>query len=98
MENVQKKMAELCEAVAAKGGNVIIIADVEKEAEYKAVICQIYGKVYPLAMDMARVARRKDGEPIRGILEGANVIMDIAKKVTEAADDAEVINETTEEK
>ncbi len=37
MENVQKKMAELCEAVAAKGGNVIIIGDV-KGTELQTII------------------------------------------------------------
>ena len=88
-------MAELCEAVAAKGGNVIIIGDV-KDTEYKVLICQIQGKVPALAMDMARIAHRKDGEPIRGILEGANMMLEITGKVTEvAAADAEVTNETT---
>ena len=41
MENVQKKMAELCEAVAAKGGNVIIIGDV-KGTEFQTLICHFY--------------------------------------------------------
>ena len=96
MENVKQKMAELCEAVAAKGGNVIIIGDVEEQAEYKIVLCQILGKVSALAMDMARVAHRKNGEPIRGILEGANMMIDIVEDVTKKAADAEITNETTE--
>ena len=78
MENVKQKMAELCEAVAAKGGNVIIIGDV-KEDEYKTIICQMQGKVHALAMDMARVARQKDSEPIRGILDVAKMILDITE-------------------
>lgn len=98
MENVKQKMEELLEAVAAKGGNVIIIGDVKEEAEYKTVICQMHGKVHALAMDMARVAHRKDGEPIRGILEGANMMMDIVENVTKEATNLEVIKETTEEK
>ena len=98
MENVKKKMAELCEAVAAKGGNVIIIGDV-KGTELQATICQMQGKGRALAMDMARIAHRKDGEPIRGIMEAANMMLEITEKVTEAAAaaDAEVTNETTEE-
>lgn len=90
MENVKQKMAELCEAVAAKGGNVMIIGDVN-DTEHKMVICQMRGKVYNLAMDMARVAHQKDGESIRGILEGAKTILDITEDVTK-----EAIAETTE--
>lgn len=96
MENVQKKMAELCEAVAAKGGNVIIIGDV-KDTEFQTIICQMQGKRRALAMDMARIAHRKDGETIRGIMEEANRMLEITEKVTEVAADAEVTNETTEE-
>ena len=96
MENVKQKMAELCEAVAAKGGNVIIIGDV-KDTEYQTLICQMNGKGRTLAMDMARIAHRKDGEPIRGIMEAANMMLEITKKVTEAAANEEVTNETTEE-
>ena len=97
MENVQKKMAELCEAVAAKGGNVIIIGDV-KDTEFQTLICQMRGKGRTLAMDMARIANRKDGEPIRGILGVANMMLEITEKVTEVvAAEAEVSNETTEE-
>ena len=97
MENVKQTMAELCEAVAAKGGNVIIIGDV-KDTEYQTLICQMNGKGRTLAMDMARIAYREDGESIRGILEAANMMLEITEKVTEAAaDDAEVTNETTEE-
>ena len=84
MENVKQKMAELCEAVAAKGGNVMIIGDV-KDDECTTTICQMQGKVYNLAMDMARVARKKDSEPIRGILEGAHMMLEITEKVTEVA-------------
>lgn len=96
MDNVKQKMAELCEAVAAKGGNVIIIGDV-KGTEFQTLICQMRGKGRALAMDMARIAHRKDGEPIRGIMEAANMMLEITEKVTEAAADAEVTNETTEE-
>ena len=97
MENVKQKMAELCEAVAAKGGNVIIIGDV-KDTEFQTIICQMRGKRRALAMDMARIARRKDCEPIRGIMEEANMMLEITENVTEAAAaDAEVTNETTEE-
>ena len=97
MENVQKKMAELCEAVAAKGGNIIIIGDV-KGTEFQTIICKIQGKGRALAMDMARRAHRKDGESIRDIMEAANMMLEITEKVTEvAAADAEVTNETTEE-
>ena len=84
MENVKQKMAELCEAIAAKGGNVMIIGDV-KDDECTTTICQMQGKVYNLAMDMARVARKKDSEPIRGILEGAHMMLEITEKVTEVA-------------
>lgn len=84
-------MEELCEAIAAKGGNVMIIGDV-KDAEHKMAICQMRGKVYDLAMDMARVARQKDSEHIRGILEGAKIILDITEYVTK-----EAIVETAEE-
>lgn len=84
-------MAELCEAIAAKGGNVMIIGDV-KDDEYTTTICQECGKVYNLAMDMARVARQKDSEPIRGILDGAKMMLDITEDVTKKA-----IVETTEE-
>lgn len=83
-------MAEFCEAVAAKGGNVMIIGDV-KDAEHKMTICQMQGKVYNLAMDMARMARQKDSEPIRGILDGAKMILDSTEDVTK-----EAIAETTE--
>ena len=96
MDNVKQKMAELCDAVAAKGGNVIIIGDV-KGTEFQTLICQMQGKRRALAMDMARIAHRKDGEPIRGIMEAANMMLEITEKVTEAAADAEVTNETTEE-
>lgn len=97
MENVKQKMEELLEAVAAKGGNVIIIGDV-KDTEFQTLICQMNGKGRALAMDMARIAHRKDGETIRGILEVANMMLEITEKVTEAAaDDEEVTNETTEE-
>lgn len=97
MENVKQKMAELCEAVAAKGGNVIIICDV-KGTEFQTLIGQVQGNGRALAMDMARIARRKDGKPIRGIMEAANMMLEITEKVTEvAAADAEVSNETTEE-
>ena len=96
MENVKQKMAELCEAVAAKGGNVIIIGDV-KGTEFQTLICQMQGKGRALAMDMARIAHRKDCEPIRGIMEAANMMLEITEKVTEVAADAEVTNETTEE-
>ena len=96
MENVQKKMAELCEAVAAKGGNVIIIGDV-KGTEFQTLICQMQGNGRALAMDMVHIAHRKDGEPIRGIMEAANMMLEITEKVTEVAADAEVTNETTEE-
>ena len=89
MENLKKKLEELCEAVAAKGGNVMIIGDVN-DTECKMVICQMRGKVYNLAMDMARVARQKDNEPIRGILDGAKMILDITEDVTK-----EAIAETT---
>lgn len=98
MDNVKQKMAELCEAVAAKGGNVIIIGDVN-DTESQTIICQMQGKRRALAMDMARIVFRKDGEPIRGIMESANMMLEITEKVTEvAAADAEVTNETTEEK
>lgn len=98
MENVKQKMAELCEAVAAKGGNVIIIGDVKEDTEFQTLICQMQGKGRALAMDMARIAHRKDGEPIRGIMEAANMMLEITEKVTEVtAADAEVTNETTEE-
>lgn len=91
-------MAELCEAVAAKGGNVIIIGDVKEDTEFQTLICQMQGKGRALAMDMARIAHRKDGEPIRGIMEAANMMLEITEKVTEVtAADAEVTNETTEE-
>ena len=96
MENVKQKMAELCDAVAAKGGNVIIIGDV-KDTEFQTLICQIQGKGRALAMDMARIAHRKDCEPIRGIMEAANMMLEITEKVTEVAADAEVTNGTTEE-
>ena len=96
MDNVKQKMAELCDAVAAKGGNVIIIGDV-KDTDFQTLICQMQGKGRALAMDMARIAHRKDGEPIRGILEVANMMLEITEKVTEVAADAEVSNETTEE-
>lgn len=96
MENVKQKMAELCEAVAAKGGNVIIIGDV-KGTEFQTLIGQVQGNGRALAMDMARIAHRKDGKPIRGIMEAANMMPEITEKVTEvAAADAEVSNETTE--
>ena len=49
------------------------------------------GKGSALAMNMARIAHRKDGEPIRGILEGAKTILDITEDVTK-----EAIVETTE--
>ena len=92
-------MAELCEAVAAKGGNVIIIGDVEEQAEYKIVLCQMQGKRRALAMDMACIVHRKDCKPIRGIMEAANMMLEITEKVTKvAAADAEVTNETTEER
>lgn len=81
-------MEELCEAIAAKGGNVIIIGDV-KDTENKMTICQMQGKVYDLAMDMARVAHGKDNEPILGILKGAHTMLEITKKVTEVADEDE---------
>lgn len=84
-------MAELCEAVAAKGGNVMIIGDV-KDDECTTTICRMRGKVYNLAMDMARVARQKDSESLRGILDGAKMILDITEEVTK-----EAIAETTEE-
>ena len=97
MENVKQKMAELCEAVAAKGGNVIIIGDV-KGTEFQTLICQVQGKGRALAMDIARIAHRKNGEPIRRTLETAHMMLEITEKVTEvAAADAEVTNETTEE-
>ena len=96
MENVKQKMAELCDAVAAKGGNVIIIGDV-KDTDFQTLICQMQGKGRALAMDMARIAHQKDGEPIRGIMEAANMMLEITEKVTEVAADAEVTNETTEE-
>lgn len=96
MENVKQKMAELCEAVAAKKGNVIIIGDV-KDTEFQTLICQMQGRGRALAMDLARIAHRKEGEPVRGILEAANALLEITAKVTEAEADAEVINETTEE-
>ena len=97
MDNVKQKMAELCGAVAAKGGNVIIIGDV-KDTEFQTLICQMQGKGRTLAMDMARIAHRKDGEPIRGILKMANMMLEITEKVTEVvAAEAEVSNETTEE-
>lgn len=96
MENVKQKMAELCEAVAAKGGNVIIIGDVN-DTEFQTLICQMQGKGRALAMDMARIAHRKDGKPIRGILELANMMREITEKVTEVAADTEVTNDTTEE-
>lgn len=92
MENVKQKMAELCEAVAAKKGNVIIIGDV-KDTEFQTIICEIQGSGRALAMDLARIAHRKDGEPVRGILEAANALLEITAKVTEA----KVIDETTEE-
>ena len=84
-------MEELCEAIAAKRGNVMIIGDV-KDTEHKMTIYQMRGKVYDLAMDMARVARQKDSEPIRVILEGAKMILDITEDVTK-----EAIVETAEE-
>lgn len=98
MENVKQKMAELCEAVAAKGGNVIIIGDV-KDTEFQTLICQMQGKGRALAMDMARIAHhQKDGKPILGIMKMANMMLEITEKVTEvAAADAEVTNGTTEE-
>ena len=96
MDNVKQKMAELCDAVAAKGGNVIIIGDV-KDTEFQTLICQMQGKGRTLAMDMARIAHRKDCEPIRGIMEAANMMLEITEKVTEVAADAEVTNGTTEE-
>ena len=95
MDNVEQKMAELCDAVAAKGGNVIIIGDV-KDTEFQTLICQMQGKGRTLAMDMARIAHRKDGEPIRGILKMANMMLEITGKVTQGAADEEVTNETTE--
>lgn len=88
-------MAELCGAVAAKGGNVIIIGDV-KGTESQTIICQMQGKVPALAMDMARVAHQKDSKPIRGILRRTNLMLEITRKVTEGAADAEVTDETTE--
>ncbi len=96
MENVKQKMAELCEAVAAKKGNVIIIGDV-KDTEFQTLICQMQGSGRALAMDLARIAHRKEGEPVRGIVAAANVLLDITARVTEAEAEAEVINETTEE-
>lgn len=96
MENVKQKMAELCEAIAAKKGNVIIIGDV-KDTEFQTLICQMQGSGRALDMDLARIAHRKEGEPVRGILEAANALLEITAKVTEAEADAEVINETTEE-
>ena len=96
MENVKQKMAELCEAVEAKEGNVIIIGEV-KGTEFQTLICQMQGKGRALAMDMARIVHRKDCEPIRGILEVANMMLEITEKVTEVAADAEVTKETTEE-
>ena len=78
-------MAELCEAVAAKGGNVMIIGDVKEGTECKVTICQMQGKVHALVMDMARVSHRKDGEPIRDILGMANALLDITKKVTDVS-------------
>ena len=89
-------MAELREAVAAKGGNVIIIGDV-KDTEYRTLIGNIDGKDRALAMDMARIAHRKDDKIMRAILVMAKEMLEITEKVTEvAADDAEVTNETTE--
>ena len=97
MDNVKQKMAELCDAVAAKGGNVIIIGDV-KDTDFQTLICQMQGKGRALAMDMARIVHRKDCEPIRGILKMANMMLEITEKVTEVvAAEAEVSNETTEE-
>lgn len=89
-------MAELCEAIAAKKGNVIIIGDV-KDTEFQTLICQMQDSGRALAMDLAHIAHRKEGEPVRGILEAANALLKITAKVTEAEADAEVINETTEE-
>lgn len=96
MESVKQKMAELCEAVAAKKGNVIIIGDV-KDTEFQTIICEIQGSGRALAMDLARIAHRKDGEPVRGILEAANALLEITAKVTEEEAEAEVIDETIEE-
>lgn len=96
MENVKQKMAELCEAVAAKGGNVIIIGDV-KDTEFQTSICQVQGYGRALAMDLARIANQNGGKPIRDILDAATALLDITEKVTKAETDAEVINETTEE-
>lgn len=98
METVRQKMAELCEAVKAKGGNVIIIGDVEdaEDARSQYSIGAMQGKGHKLAMDMARMAHRKGCEPIRDLLKSANTLMDIAEKVTEVREE-EAINETTEE-
>ena len=88
MENIKKKMAELCEAVAAKGGNVIIIGDV-KDNELEATICQMHGKVHALSADMARVAQQKDGKPVCRILVGATLMLEFGM-VTEKYTKVEV--------
>lgn len=98
METVRQKMAELCEAVDAKGGNVIIIGDVKdaEDARSRHIIGEMLGKGPKLAMDMARMALRKGYEPVRDLLKSANALIEIAEKVTEVRE-VEVINETTEE-
>lgn len=95
MEDIKHKTAELCEAVAAKKGNMIIIGDVE-DNEFQTLICRIQGDAHALAMDMARIAHRKEGEPVRGIMDSANVLLDFIEKVAEAEACVEVINEATE--
>ena len=94
MENVKKKMAELREEVAAKGGNVIIIGLIEGEGE-SSVIAAVQGKPVMITDAIAKLVSNDSANAISKMLKEGLALAALYKIAGHHADKVEVEEETT---
>ena len=93
MENVKKKMAELREEVAAKGGNVIIIGLIKGEGE-SSVIAAVQGKPVMITNAIAKLVSNDSANAISEMLIKGLALAALYKIAGHHADKVEVEEET----
>lgn len=93
MENVQKKIAELCETVTAAKGSVLVIGLIKGEGE-SSVIAAVQGKPVMITDAIAKLVSNDSANAISKMLKEGLALADLYKITGHHADKVEVEEET----
>ena len=93
MENVQKKIAELCETVTAAKGSVLVIGLIKGEGE-SSVIAAVQGKPVMITDAIAKLVSNDSANAISKMLKEGLALAALYKIAGHHADKVEVEEET----